>query len=182
MLCREDRPAEREELLVAHNARAHLADLIFDQHLERLFLTRKGALHLLELDGVVDADAHMHAAVQLAQALVFIRADQLIGDKNVGYAALGHDLGLAELGTGDAARARLHLQGGEVRHAVGLDMRTQLQPQRVGAPLHHGDVVLCPVEIDEQTGCGQIVGRTDRVSHIAASCLFRYEKYTMPPA
>ena len=88
--------------------------------------------------------------LQVDQALDLDRADDLVGDQDVGDAAGRHHLGLAELGAGDA-------------HGPGLDQpmgqRRDLHPLGVRAPVdgvvaeglrHLGGVRFHDVEVDQQ--------------------------------
>ena len=126
MFARLNRGDEPRELFVVRNARAHLADLVFDLDLQRARLGRKDLFHLRELHLVVDADAHVDAAMQALEALIFVLADDLVGDENITDAVIRHDLRFADLGAGDAARAGFHLELCKVRHPMRFDVRPQL--------------------------------------------------------
>ena len=95
--------------------------------------------------GVFPVDhRHHHLGVgrQVHQAGDLAGAHHLVGDEDVVYARLGHHLGLAQLGAGDADGSGPKLHPGDSRALVGLGVRAQAGgpiPQVVG---HAGDVAL----------------------------------------
>ena len=102
-----------------------------------------------EATGVVERDGEAGAAGQGHQAGELGAAQQVEGQEDVAEAGIGHDLGLAQLLAGDADGAELDLAAGELRDLVGLDVRAELQPVRVGISLRAAEIGLDPVEVDE---------------------------------
>ena len=99
-------------------------------------------------DRVVGRHSDFHLGQQPAEAGHLLLAEEVVGDQDVVLAALGHDLGLAELLAGDAAGARIALHGGDDRALVGLDVRPVGDAGRIAQGLHPRDVALDHVEID----------------------------------
>ena len=81
-----------------------------------------------------------HAAVQRLEALQLGAPENVVGQKNIGEAGIGHHLGLADLLAGDADRAGRNLLLRPVGQLVGLDMRPELQSMAVGMRLRPLDV------------------------------------------
>ena len=83
-------------------------------------------------ESILDVRRRIHrhhrisAAAQLDQTANLERAHNLIGDKDIADARVGHDFSLAQLGARDAHRPGLHLQPGDGRAFVALEMGPEL--------------------------------------------------------
>ena len=98
---------------------------------------------------VVDAHGNLDAPGERRQPLELRRADQVVRDQDVVDPGVGHHLRLAELLAGDAARAERHLPARDLDGLVRLDVRTVREPDGVAVRLPAGEVVLEPVDVDD---------------------------------
>ena len=75
------------------------------------------------LDCIIDGNHHVAAPSQFGQLVYLDRSDHLVGDEDVLNAGLNHDLGLTDLGTGDAERPCFQLSQGDLGALVGFGVR-----------------------------------------------------------
>ena len=105
-----------------------------------------------DVAGVVGADGDLGDVGQGGEAGELGVADDLVADEDVGNAAPGQDLGLADLldALADGAGGDLAMgdDGGFMRLGVGAEASAGGRQQR----LHAGEVVLEGVEVEEQCG------------------------------
>ena len=143
--------AERRRV-IGRDAAAVQVDVDVDQHIHN----RPRGLRLLrdhrEVGLVIHGDAELGALRQLDQPRDLSLAHHLVGDQQVVESALGHRFGLGNFGAGQADRAALDQEVGELGRLTGLDVRT---PSDAGAPAggrHPTRVVLEGVEVHQQRG------------------------------
>jgi hypothetical protein len=70
-----------------------------------------------------------------------------VGNQDVVKSRGDHHLGLADFGARNARRARVYLESRNLRHLVGLRMRSKSNAGVAGALGHFGDVVLDNVKV-----------------------------------
>ena len=149
---RVDPPCQHQRLVAGLHAATAAAGVALDQHLELTGCVREGSGQPLDGGRAVGGDGEDDTVVQRSQPVELLPADDVVGEKDVGQAGIGHHLGLADLLAGNAVGARLDLPFGKEGQLVGLDMGPEPRAGRVGGLLGAGDVALDAVEVDQNGG------------------------------
>jgi hypothetical protein len=147
-----DVAGEGEDGFAGSDAAALHADVDLDQDAEADAAGPGRGVHLGDVGGSVDGDGDVGAGAgdEGGEAAGLDRADDLVGDQDVADAGGGEDLGLAELGAGDADGAGGELAVGDGRALVAL--RVGALGNATGGELagDAGDVAVHGVEVDEE--------------------------------
>ena len=134
------------------DAAAVVADVDLHQDPRRDAGGAGGGVEIGEVVGVVDGGHDVAAAGQGHEALHLAAAHDLVGHEHVVDAGVGHDLGLADLGAGDADGAGLQLHVGDGRGLVRLGVGPQVLARGLEVAGELPDVELQVVEVDQQGG------------------------------
>ena len=145
------------------NAAAAVADVDFDEHVDRRLRVAHGRGQAFNAFGRVDGDREAHLPRQRRDASEFCRGDDFVGDVEVGDARLGERFGLARLLHAHAHRARRHLQARDRRALVHLRVRAQAHAVRAREGGHRREIALHRVEVDHQR---RRIDRGDAVAHL----------------
>ena len=95
---------------------------------------------------------------------------QLVGDEDGWDAALDHDLGLRDLGAGDADGTEFHLAAGDPRRLVTLGVRPPVLAARGDGARQSLDVRLEAVQVEQQRRRVEIATRHADRGHGARRC------------
>lgn len=126
-------------------------DLDEDRGAAPLCVQRRG--EPLDAEDRIDRHRQLHAPGQCREPRQLGRGDDFVADEDVGHAAFGQSLGLADLLNAHPDGAGLHLQPCDRRALVGFGMRPEPQPVNPHKGGHRLEVALHRVQIDDQRRC-----------------------------
>ena len=114
---------------------------------------------------MVGGDDDVRMAGEGGQAVDLDPSHDLVGHEDVPYARRRHDLGLAQLGAGDAPGARFDLPVGQDRRLVRLGMGPKMGVLAGEELRHAGDVAFHQVQVDHQGRGIDVLDRAAGAGH-----------------